>query len=272
LLLVKNKPKISWLTLINNNYMGNFNNDRGGGGGFGGGRGGFGGGGGGRGGFGGGRGGFGGRDRGRPEMHKATCAECGNDCEVPFRPSGDKPVYCSDCFKNQGGGDRDRGGRGGDRGGFGGGRDRDRGDRGGRDRGRPDMHKTTCAECGSPCEVPFKPTGDKPVYCDKCFGKDDGDFKPKRTDESKQMMELLNTKLDRIIKALESAGIKKPDAVVKPAHEEKKEDVKKFIAKKGEKKDVMKKEVEKKEVEKKEVEKKPEVKAKAKAKPAKKSK
>jgi hypothetical protein len=81
------------------------------------------------------------------------------------------------------------------------------------------------------------------------------------------MMELLNTKLDRIIKALESAGIKKPDAVVKPAHEEKKEEVKKFIAKKGEKKEVVKKEVEKKEVEKK-----PEVKAKAKAKPAKKSK
>ena len=91
------------------------------------------------------------------------------------------------------------------------------------------MHKANCAECGSPCEVPFKPTGDKPVYCDKCFGKDDGDFKPKRTDESKQMMELLNTKLDRIIKALEAAGFKKPDAVVKPAEtkkEVKKEEVK----------------------------------------------
>ena len=242
--------------------MGNFNNDRGGGGGFGGGRGGFGGG--GRGGFGGGRGGFGGgRDRGRPEMHKAICAECGNECEVPFRPTGDKPVYCSNCFKNQGGGDRDRGGNR-DRGGFGGGRDRDREDRGGRDRGRPDMHKTTCAECGSPCEVPFKPTGDKPVYCDKCFGKDN-EFKPKRTDESKQMLELLNTKLDRIIKALEAAGFKKPDAVVKPAEtkkEVKKEEVKVAPSKKPADK----------KVEKKEVEKKPEVKAKAKAKPVKKAK
>ena len=25
------------------------------------------------------------------EMHKATCADCGNECEVPFKPSGDKP-------------------------------------------------------------------------------------------------------------------------------------------------------------------------------------
>lgn len=38
-------------------------------------------------------------------MHKATCSDCGNNCEVPFRPSGDKPVYCSNCFgaKKEGG-------------------------------------------------------------------------------------------------------------------------------------------------------------------------
>ncbi len=36
---------------------------------------------------------------GRPrEMHKATCAECKKECEVPFKPSGDRPVYCKDCF------------------------------------------------------------------------------------------------------------------------------------------------------------------------------
>ncbi len=33
------------------------------------------------------------------EMHKATCADCGNECEVPFKPSKDKPVYCRDCFR-----------------------------------------------------------------------------------------------------------------------------------------------------------------------------
>lgn len=44
---------------------------------------------------------FGGRDSGPREMHHATCAECGNDCEVPFRPSEDRPVYCSNCFEKR---------------------------------------------------------------------------------------------------------------------------------------------------------------------------
>lgn len=35
----------------------------------------------------------------RPELHDATCAECGNHCQVPFRPNGSKPVLCRDCFK-----------------------------------------------------------------------------------------------------------------------------------------------------------------------------
>lgn len=32
------------------------------------------------------------------EMHKAVCADCGTDCEVPFKPSEDRPVYCRECF------------------------------------------------------------------------------------------------------------------------------------------------------------------------------
>jgi CxxC-x17-CxxC domain-containing protein len=39
-------------------------------------------------------GGFG----GQREMHKATCAECKKECNVPFKPRGDRPVYCKDCF------------------------------------------------------------------------------------------------------------------------------------------------------------------------------
>ena len=35
------------------------------------------------------------------EMHDAVCAQCGKDTQVPFRPSGDRPVYCSDCFSKQ---------------------------------------------------------------------------------------------------------------------------------------------------------------------------
>jgi CxxC-x17-CxxC domain-containing protein len=48
------------------------------------------------------RGGFKSEDRSfRRTMYQATCAECGKSCEVPFRPSGDKPVYCSDCFESK---------------------------------------------------------------------------------------------------------------------------------------------------------------------------
>ena len=31
-------------------------------------------------------------------MHKAICADCHKECEVPFKPSGDRPVYCKECF------------------------------------------------------------------------------------------------------------------------------------------------------------------------------
>jgi len=35
------------------------------------------------------------------EMFSATCSSCGREAQVPFRPSGAKPVYCSDCFSSQ---------------------------------------------------------------------------------------------------------------------------------------------------------------------------
>ncbi len=56
------------------------------------------------GGYGGGRssGGYGGgRSSGPREMFTVTCSSCGNPATVPFRPSGDKPVYCSDCFSTR---------------------------------------------------------------------------------------------------------------------------------------------------------------------------
>jgi len=34
---------------------------------------------------------------GEREMHKATCADCGNECEVPFKPTEGRPVYCKVC-------------------------------------------------------------------------------------------------------------------------------------------------------------------------------
>ena len=38
--------------------------------------------------------------RGPREMHTATCATCGTECEVPFVPREDRPVYCNECFAN----------------------------------------------------------------------------------------------------------------------------------------------------------------------------
>ncbi|MEI8388881.1 MAG: CxxC-x17-CxxC domain-containing protein [bacterium] len=58
------------------------NDSRGGGGGYGGG----------------GRGGYGGGSS-RPQF-SAVCAGCGIETTVPFEPKGDRPVYCSDCFRN----------------------------------------------------------------------------------------------------------------------------------------------------------------------------
>jgi CxxC-x17-CxxC domain-containing protein len=48
---------------------------------------------------GGGGGGGGGAFRPAREMHEVVCAGCGGIAKVPFLPRGDRPVYCSDCFR-----------------------------------------------------------------------------------------------------------------------------------------------------------------------------
>jgi len=37
--------------------------------------------------------------RERRQMFPVVCAECGKQTEVPFEPRGDRPVYCSDCYR-----------------------------------------------------------------------------------------------------------------------------------------------------------------------------
>lgn len=62
---------------------------------------------------------------GAREMFSATCASCGKEARVPFQPSGDRPVYCNDCFQSQPRSSGNYGGRGGsgrEYGGGGGGR------------------------------------------------------------------------------------------------------------------------------------------------------
>ena len=47
-------------------------------------------------------------DRGRPgngprerTFTRVICADCNKECEIPFKPSGDRPVYCKDCFSKR---------------------------------------------------------------------------------------------------------------------------------------------------------------------------
>ena len=77
------------------------------------------------------------------------------------------------------------------------GRDRDRGRR---DRKPQEMYDVTCEKCKQECQVPFKPSGDKPVLCSECFKKEGGGSKSKGM-SSEQFAEL-NSKLDKILKIL----------------------------------------------------------------------
>lgn len=81
--------------------------------------------------------------------------------------------------------------------------------------GALELHRVICASCGESCEVPFKPTNNKPVYCRDCFKKNessDGEkFAPSRKSNdrfqsrasaSSDDIEKINRKLDKIMKAL----------------------------------------------------------------------
>lgn len=49
------------------------------------------------------------RDERKPEMHTVTCGDCGDECQIPFEPKFNRPVYCSECFqKNKPRESRDR--------------------------------------------------------------------------------------------------------------------------------------------------------------------
>jgi len=166
---------------------------------------------------------FGGRrDGGRPTMYQAVCAECGKECEVPFQPTGDKPVYCSTCFGNKGGNERRSGGRDG-------GRDFGRS-------GRSDFRENRkfsaiCDKCGKQCEVPFRPTEGKPVFCDACFTRPERDNNgAKRVGPTNaDQLAAINSKLDNILKAL---GVASSTSAPKKPTEAKKPVAKKAVTKK----------------------------------------
>lgn len=144
------------------------------------------------------RGGFGGRgDSSDRQMFQAVCDRCGKDCQVPFRPTSGKPIYCSDCFeKNRNSDSRSSSGeRNYERSSF---EDRQ-------------MYNAVCDECGNKCSVPFQPRDDKPIYCSDCFekrndgGERNNENRSRGGGESNQYksdFESLNSKLDAILKIL----------------------------------------------------------------------
>lgn len=143
----------------------------------------------------------------RPDMHKATCASCGKICEVPFRPTGSKPVYCKDCYQNVQGAESHRS------------------ESRSFDRPRSEerqMYDAVCSTCGNSCQIPFRPSPGRDVFCSRCFEKNEGaeTHRPGRSfdrpsfnrDENrgrsndapnyKAQFEALNTKLDKILNLL----------------------------------------------------------------------
>ncbi len=161
---------------------------------------------------------FGNRDSERPTMYKAICSECDKDCEVPFKPTGDRPIFCNECFAKKRGGNADRSR--------------------GRDTGDKKMYTAICHNCSNKCEVPFQPTPGKPVYCNNCFGK------VGRTEGGKgggngleKKLDMLNSKLDKILEVLtptQTPAVKetKKPATAKKAKATTKKPAKKTTAKK----------------------------------------
>ena len=55
-------------------------------------------------------------NRGAREMFSVTCSSCGQEAQVPFQPTGAKPVYCASCYEQRRDSDRSSGNRYGGRG------------------------------------------------------------------------------------------------------------------------------------------------------------
>lgn len=122
-------------------------------------------------------------------------------------------------------------------------------------KGNRTMYDAVCSNCGRDCQVPFRPTAGKPVLCSDCFSKNrpggggGGSGRDRRPDDRRggggdrprvdleKQFELLNTKLNLILQALDHPSVKKPE----DQSETKKSSVKKGAVKKTAKKAATKK-------------------------------
>jgi CxxC-x17-CxxC domain-containing protein len=147
-------------------------------------------------------------------MFSAVCDNCGNDCQVPFRPSGEKPVYCSNCFDKT----SDRGGRNESRNDYRPQRSfRDQGSRFDRPRNDRPSFDATCDNCGKQCSVPFKPTQDKPIFCDECFKDNKDAGRGHASNALEARLENLETKVDQLISLLSPQAPKTKKVITKRA-------------------------------------------------------
>jgi len=128
---------------------------------------------------------------------KAICSECGVSCDLPFKPTGSRPVYCSNCFSKQQ--EFERPNR------F----DNDRSF----DKPRHDRKKfdAVCAKCGLTFQLPFRPVNGKEVFCDNCFEKPTG----KSGCDCAEQLKTINDKLDKIFQILNTKTEKTtPDELI----------------------------------------------------------
>ncbi len=107
-----------------------------------------------------------------------SCMDCGeafthsatDQQRYAERGFTNEPKRCAACrSKRKGGGEMGGGGGGGGGGSRSGYASSGRGGGAGGGGGARELHTATCAECGRPTEVPFKPTEGRPVYCRDCY-------------------------------------------------------------------------------------------------------
>jgi len=94
-------------------------------------------------------------------------------------------------------------------------------------RRRPEMHDVICDQCGKECQVPFKPTGDKPVLCSSCFGGKSpsrDNFSSDKAGISSQQFSELNSKLDKILEILENIDFEETEEDSEEESEEESEE------------------------------------------------
>jgi len=93
------------------------------------------------------------------------------------------------------------------------------------------LHKAICADCQKECTIPFKPTGDRPVYCQECFSRRKSghahkvvvDNKPKEIAPIQPTIsEALKVSKPKAVKSKKIATVKKPAAKKKPVAKGKK--------------------------------------------------